>query len=232
MDRHEQHQDHISRALATEGGHLAIGRGGATLYFENGWMSGAEPEALKTAAIGAGLPVIDSRRVPFDVVYALAVCGPIEAYGRAPDPEPWGPLSYAPLRTVAEAYRRAGAEVWNVLESASVCGVAPGVAEPEQPWTVQCAYAGYFANTATVEAESAEEACRQAIELANTADGWRSLDHCGATFVDALAPGGVHPWILSGSVEPVPARFSEQGVLQVTERSGTEEERGGGGAKP
>ena len=47
----------------------------------------------------------------------------------------------------------------------------PGVAEPAQSWTVQCSYAGYFANTVTVEAESAEEACRRAIELANSSDG-------------------------------------------------------------
>jgi len=58
--------------------------------------------------------VIDSRSVPFKVVYDLAVRGPMIAVGRAPDPEPCGALSYAPLAVVAEAYRAAGAEVLNL----------------------------------------------------------------------------------------------------------------------
>jgi hypothetical protein len=33
------YKDHIARALATPDGHLAIGRGGATLYFGNGRLS-------------------------------------------------------------------------------------------------------------------------------------------------------------------------------------------------
>ncbi len=58
--------------------------------------------------------MIDSRSVPFKVVYDLAVRGPMIAVGRAPDPEPCGALSYAPLAVVAEAYRAAGAEVLNL----------------------------------------------------------------------------------------------------------------------
>lgn len=108
------YDDHIARALATTGGHLAIGRGGATLYFENGWLSGADEEQIKAECIAAGLPVIDSRAVPFDVVYDLAVRGPMIAVGRAPSSEPWGALSYAPLGVVAQAYRAAGAEVLNL----------------------------------------------------------------------------------------------------------------------
>ena len=32
--------DYITRALATPGGYLAIGWGGATLYYDRGWPSG------------------------------------------------------------------------------------------------------------------------------------------------------------------------------------------------
>ena len=108
------YDEHIARALATTGGHLAIGRGGATLYFQNGWLSGADAEQIKAECIAAGLPVIDSRAVPFDVVYDLAVRGPMVAVGQAAGPAPWGALSYAPLDMVAEAYRAAGAEVINL----------------------------------------------------------------------------------------------------------------------
>jgi hypothetical protein len=104
----------IARALATEGGHLAIGRGGFTLHFGGGWLSGHDVEPVKAACIAAGLPVIDSRCVPFEVVYDLAVCSPMVAVGEPPSPPPYHALSYAPLAVVAEAYRAAGAEVFNV----------------------------------------------------------------------------------------------------------------------
>ena len=35
-----EYDAYIARALATEGGHLSIGRGGATLHFERGRLSG------------------------------------------------------------------------------------------------------------------------------------------------------------------------------------------------
>lgn len=109
-----EYDAYIARALATPGGHLAVGRGGATLYFGDGWLSGCHPEEIKAACIAAGLPVIDSRAVSFEAVYGLAVRGPMIAVNREPGPEPWGALSYAPLAVVAEAYRAAGAEVFNL----------------------------------------------------------------------------------------------------------------------
>ena len=54
-----EYEDYIARALATQGGHLSIGRGGATLYFERGWLSGCHEDRIKAEAIAAGLPVID-----------------------------------------------------------------------------------------------------------------------------------------------------------------------------
>ncbi|WP_031556079.1 hypothetical protein [Parvularcula oceani] len=73
-------------------------------------------------------------------------------------------------------------------------------------YTVQCGYAGYYAQVLSVEVDSPEEAC----ELANDRDGWRSLDHCGDTYVDALAEGdGSDPW---GSASlPVLLGYSEEG---------------------
>lgn len=104
----------IAKALATEGGHLFIGRGGFSLHYEAGWLSGYDCEPVKAAAIAAGLPVIDSRMVDFGKVAELAVRGPIIAVGKPADPPPWRALSYAPLAAVAEAYARAGADVRNM----------------------------------------------------------------------------------------------------------------------
>ncbi|MFI0848714.1 hypothetical protein [Mesorhizobium sp. IMUNJ 23232] len=105
----------IAAALATQGGHLSIGRGGFTLHYREGAMlSGYGCEAIKTQCIATGLPVIDSRCVAFDVVVQLTLQGPLVAVGRKPDPAPWHGLSYAPLHAVAIRYAAAGAEVWNI----------------------------------------------------------------------------------------------------------------------
>jgi hypothetical protein len=57
----------IQRALATRGGPLSIGRGGFALHFENVRLEGYDCDAIKAAAIAAGLPVIDSRSAPFEL---------------------------------------------------------------------------------------------------------------------------------------------------------------------
>ncbi|CAM5278264.1 hypothetical protein ATER59S_00358 [Aquamicrobium terrae] len=114
--------DDIASALATEGGHLAVGRGGFILHFRNGAMlSGYDCETIKAQCIAAGLPVIDSRPVDISDVAKLALKGPMIAVGRKPDPTPWHGFSYAPLGEIAAAYAAAGAEVWNVpgVETAS-----------------------------------------------------------------------------------------------------------------
>jgi hypothetical protein len=117
----EDRYDHyIREALTTEGGHLAIGRGGFTLYFARGaYLSGYDCEAIKTACIAARLPVIDSRGLAFEVVCDLAVRGPMVAVGEPANPPPWGAFSYAPLAAVAHAYCAAGAEVWNLPPAAT-----------------------------------------------------------------------------------------------------------------
>ena len=77
-------------------------------------LSGYDCERIKARCIAAGLPVIDSRMVPFDEVVRLAVRGPMVAVGEPPGAPPYHALSYAPLAEVASAYRAAGAEVFNI----------------------------------------------------------------------------------------------------------------------
>lgn len=111
----------ISQALRTTGGHLSIDRGGYSLYFDRGsTLSGYDCETMKAACIARGLPVIDSRNVPFDDVFSLAVKGPMIAVGIPPDEPPWHALTSAPLQAVGEAYRAAGAEVFN-LPACAAC---------------------------------------------------------------------------------------------------------------
>jgi hypothetical protein len=60
------------------------------------------------------LPVIDSRMVAFEDVVRLAVKGPMAAVGEDPSPPPYHALSYSPLAVLANPYRAAGAEVFNI----------------------------------------------------------------------------------------------------------------------
>jgi len=106
---------YIVRALATEGGHLSIGRGGFSLHFGRcAHLSGHEYETVKASRIAAGLPVIDSREVESAAVARLAINGPMIAVGEPPSQPPYHALAYAPLAVVAVAYRAAGAEAWNL----------------------------------------------------------------------------------------------------------------------
>ena len=115
-DLHSHHAELIAEALATEGGHLSIGRGGFILWYGDGCrLQGYDSAPIKAACIEAGLPVIDSRGVAFDAVARLAIRGPMVAVGAPPH----GPFSYVPLAEVAAAYRAAGAEVVNVPETAA-----------------------------------------------------------------------------------------------------------------
>jgi len=108
------YDDYVASVLGTEGGHLSIGRGGFTLYYAHGArLSGYDCEQVKACCIAAGLPVIDSRLVAFEDVVRLAVRGPM-AVGEEASPPPYHALSYAPLSLLANAYRAAGAEVFNI----------------------------------------------------------------------------------------------------------------------
>lgn len=89
-------------------------------------------------------------------------------------------------------------------------------------YTVQCGYAAYYAITLSVEdAATVDDACARAIEDANGLDGWRSIDHCGPTFVDAIAAGDVDsPWSPQtyASILPVRAKYREGGVAAAAAR--------------
>jgi hypothetical protein len=57
--------------------------------------------------------------VAFEDVVRLAVRGPMVAVGEEASPPPYHALSYAPLAVIAEAYATAGAEVFNIPQSAA-----------------------------------------------------------------------------------------------------------------
>ena len=89
----------------------------------------------------------------------------------------------------------------------------------KKQFTVQCGYPAYYANTVIVEAETLDDALEKAIETANNDDGWRSIDHCGNTHVDAVCEGADgDPWGEGGL--PVPDRFSEHGEPPVVTLTG------------
>jgi hypothetical protein len=109
------HDDYIAQALAIDGGHLTIGRGGFSLHIARGAMlSGYDCETIKAACIAAGLPVIDSRMVEFGVVARRAVNGSMITVGKVASTPPYHAFSYAPLAVVAASLQDAGAEVWNL----------------------------------------------------------------------------------------------------------------------
>ena len=84
----DRYQTEIARALTTPGGHLSIGRGGFTLHFENARLEGYDCDTIKAAAIAAGLPVIDTRSAPFELIAKLVVKGPMVAVNAPPGPRP------------------------------------------------------------------------------------------------------------------------------------------------
>lgn len=108
---------YIEQARQTPSGHLQIGRGGFTLHCGRSRLSGYDCDRIKQIGIAAGLPVIDSRTAPIELVTKLSCSGPMIAVVNDPDPRPWRAMSYAPLGAVAAAYRRAGAEIFNIDEA-------------------------------------------------------------------------------------------------------------------
>ena len=107
--------DAIGRALAVDGGHLFVGDGGFTLAYGRGTtLSGYDVAPVKAACIAAGLPVIDSRRLGFEIALHLAIHTPMIAVGEPADAEPWHAMAHAPLHHVAALYHAGGAEVVNL----------------------------------------------------------------------------------------------------------------------
>jgi hypothetical protein len=111
-------EEMIQKAKETSGGHLTVGRGGYTLHIEDGHtLSGYDIDRVKQLCIDAGLPVIDSRCVPFDAVAELAISGPMVAVGSAPRFFMSRAFSYVSLSEWVKSYRDAGAEIHNMSEA-------------------------------------------------------------------------------------------------------------------
>lgn len=80
-------------------------------------------------------------------------------------------------------------------------------------FTVQCAYAAYYSNTVTVEADTLADALEKAVSTANESSAWSSSDYCGNTYIEAVAEGeDVDLWN-DERVRPlpIPSRFTEDG---------------------
>ncbi len=83
----------------------------------------------------------------------------------------------------------------------------------KKPYTVQCAHAAYYGNIVTVEADTLDEALDKAIQEADgDAEGWRSMDDAGPTFVVEVREGThLDPLDRETPALPIPDRFTEQG---------------------
>jgi hypothetical protein len=118
-DMADHHQEYIQRALHTEGGHLSIGRYGATLHYDCGCrISGLWDEEILPLALAAGLPVLDNRPMPIEDVIRVVIGGPLVAVGEPADDLSedgcYHSLNRAPLVYVARLYKEHGGFVANV----------------------------------------------------------------------------------------------------------------------
>jgi hypothetical protein len=105
-----------------ESRYVSVGRHGWTAHAGSSRLSGHYPDlnAVPRLAARLGLPVLDSRTIPEDLlIQAMHI--PLVATEGEPDPPPWHWLSKAPLAYVAAEYKKLGAMVWNV----------PGVSDSE-----------------------------------------------------------------------------------------------------
>jgi hypothetical protein len=125
----EGYAGYIARAQDTPGGRLSIGRGGFEIHYKHGRLSGYACDRLKDEAIAAGLPVIDNRNAPFDLVARPVVKGSMIAVNEPPSPRPWQAFLSAPLADVAAAYRAIGADIHNIKPTARETLILPTSAE-------------------------------------------------------------------------------------------------------
>jgi hypothetical protein len=108
----------IRHAKATVGGHVHIGRGGASVHYTHAGygacsLAGYSLRHCSTAlaAMVTGVPWVDTRPVR-DV--GVIMGAPMIAIGQPVDPQPWHGFSYAPLEAVFRHYAAAGAHVGNI----------------------------------------------------------------------------------------------------------------------
>jgi len=105
------------RQAVQNGGFLTNGRGGWTLHTDSySTLSHCYPgmeQATPRCAVLLGIPCIDSTTIP-DNKLAETINLPLAGAGGYSDPEPWGPLSVAPLEHVAGLYQALGATLYNI----------------------------------------------------------------------------------------------------------------------
>ena len=100
---------------AVPGGHLSVGRRGYRLDFKQGTTnSGYDIEEMMAHCVAQGLPMIDTREIPFAILAMEVIRNPLVAVGEEPDPEPWSGLHKALLVAFARWYRDLGGSVFNV----------------------------------------------------------------------------------------------------------------------
>jgi hypothetical protein len=108
------HTKLIQQALSVAGGHLFIGRGGYSLHYADGSkLSGYDSLSIKAKCLAAGLTIIDSTTAELNMVYSVLRGPTVVAVGSAPDAEPYNSLSKIPLDFVVNAWRSAGAKIYN-----------------------------------------------------------------------------------------------------------------------
>ncbi len=103
--------EHLREALAN-GGYLSTGRGGFTLFMNDGHrLSGYNNEKWLAIAKAVDLPTINTETVPVDKLFALIKL-PMVAVGRIPDG--FKSLNYASLEYYVSKVRELGAEVTGI----------------------------------------------------------------------------------------------------------------------
>lgn len=192
------HADYIAQALATEGGHLSVGRYGSTLYFSDSVrLSTPDTEDIKAGCAAAGPPVIDSRPVPIGRLADLVMKSPevrvgperSEPHWRFAYDPPWGAFSFAPLEHVIELYREAGAEVLNWPPPNSLVSEAAGTG-----WSPPVTSSGEVHGLAEVlryDAGAARSCSTGAPEVRSGADDAELLEAVLRLCAPGSAPGGL-----------------------------------------
>ena len=77
-------------------------------------------------------------------------------------------------------------------------------------YTVQCEYATHFCATVSVDADTLENACQAAIDMADAGELWKSSDYVGDPHVTAICEGANGaPWACDTSPLPVPDNYAK-----------------------
>jgi len=119
----QDYGQYITSALQTEGGHLSIGRGGFILWFGRGArLSGYDASISRRTASRLARRSSTAGWSPSKISCASLSVDRWRRSVRRRARRPYHALSFAPLCVVAQAYRAAGAEVFNLSDPA---GPAP-----------------------------------------------------------------------------------------------------------